>query len=166
MSAYSVIYFRKHGSMPGGGSGSGSHVPVDEQTKYAFSSNPHDEFDADEELAGGSHHAAGSSHRDEEEDYEVLHPHPEDEGGGHYDAPPPVNPHYGGVGAAGGLESDTSYHGASYHQTPDPFRNPSPNPSYHSRQPSAAGDPFRDDLDQGGWNSGGRVEFPDHHDYR
>ena len=154
--------------MPAGAAaGSGSHIPVDEQTKYAFSSNPHDEFDADEELAGGTHHPRGRPHRDEEEeDYEVLHPHPEDEAGGHYDAPPPVKPHYGG---AAGLESDTSYHGASssqHHQASDPFRNPSPSPSYHSRQPSAAKDPFRDELYQGGWHPDGRVEFPDHNNYR
>ena len=160
-----VVYYRKNGAMPGGDTG--GHVPVDEQTKYAFSSNPHDEFDADEELAGSHHNEGRAPHGDEEDDYEVLHPHPENEGSGPYDAPPSPHQPYGPNSI--GMDNDTSYHGASSlsssHPQSDPFRNPSPNPSYHSRQHSV-GDPFRDEMDHGDYPSGSRVQIPDHNDYR
>ena len=159
--------------------------PIEDHTKHAFSSNPHehDEFNtSDPELGGTAHgyqnpHAAAAE--DEEEGYEVLHPQPDDEHAGWGQRPNELS---------GGLGEDTSYHGATgYGQHQDPFRNPSPYrdpspaPSYHQggsyEHPSAlhvgagTGDPFRDDLglshEQGGYAGvGGRVNIPDVNDFR
>ncbi|KAL8742738.1 MAG: hypothetical protein Q9190_004831 [Brigantiaea leucoxantha] len=83
ISVKNLLYYRRNGSLPGATpSHNISHpLPIsdeDDQTKYAFSSNPHDEFDEEEEAG---HYGAGSSSggagiaggRREDAAYEVLH---------------------------------------------------------------------------------------------
>ncbi len=185
MSIYALLYYRRNGSMPGA---TPSNRPIEDQTKYAFSPNPHehDEFNTSDPEIGGTAHGYQNPHAaavDDEDDYEVLHPQPADEGVEAW------GQRHGNSELGG---EDTSYHGANtgYSQRPphqDPFRNPSPYrdpspaPSYHQggsyEHPSAlqagggAGDPFRDDLGlshaQGGYSgAGGRVNIPDVNDFR
>ena len=161
---------------------------IEDQTKYAFSSNPHehDEFNTSDPELGASEGAHGyqnphAASAEDEDEYEVLHPQPVDEGEdrwGHPQRPGEL------------VSEDTSYHGANtgyglqqQHQdpfrNPSPYRDPSPGPSYHQggsyEHPSAlhagAGDPFRDDLalshEQGGYaGAGGRINIPDANDFR
>ena len=177
ISVYGLIYYRKNGSLPGA-THAAEPVPIEDQTKYAFSSNPHDDFDEEEALGPRSDR--------QDDDYELLH-------GDRAYAPSPLG------GAAGG-DDDTAYHGGQtrydhpdqLHPVQDPFRGRTPSPmgygssdtSYHgaaggagasggayARPPAelqgAAGDPFRDDLalshDHGGYAAGGRsrVDFPE-----
>ena len=161
--------------------------PIEDQTKYAFSSNPHehDEFNTSDPEVGGTaaahgYHNPHVASAEDEDDYEVLHPQPVDEGEDWRH-----QQHTSELGS-----EDTSYHGANtgfglQQQQQDPFRNPSPyrdpspGPSYHqggsyehpSTLQAAAGDPFRDDLalshEHGGYSgAGGRVNIPDVNDFR
>ncbi|KAL8700851.1 MAG: hypothetical protein Q9201_005221 [Fulgogasparrea decipioides] len=179
ISVRNLLYYRRNGSLPGATPDRGaiSHpLPLhdeDDQAKYAFSSNPHDEFDEhdDEEAASGAHGARPN--------YEVLHNaddtlHP----GG---APPWQNQHIPSTANLGRYDEDTSYHpqtsSSGAPQLPphrDPFRDRSPSPyrvhnppaselaggedtGYHGRYDrpeeigqglgqGQAGDPFGDDL--------------------
>ncbi|KAL8828512.1 MAG: hypothetical protein Q9191_002551 [Dirinaria sp. TL-2023a] len=184
MSIYSLLYYRQNGSMPG--ATPSNQQPIEDQTKYAFSSNPHehDEFNTSDPEIGGAHghqnpHVAADDTEDAE--YEVLHPQPEEEEGA-------AGPHWSQGHSELGAGADTSYHGAgsygTHHQQQqqqpeDPFRNPSPyreHSPYRDPHPSvlqagAVGDPFRDDLalshDAGGYGAGGgRVNIPDVNDFR
>ncbi len=173
ISVYSLIYYRKNGSLPGTTRGA-EPVPIEDQTKYAFSSNPHDDFDEEEALGP-------RSGRQDDDDYELLH-------GDRAHAPSPL---------AGGVDDDTAYHGGQrpydapdqLHPAQDPFRGKAPSPmgydtgdtSYHgaggagaggaygrpAELQGGAGDPFRDDLalshDHGGYAAGGesRLAFPE-----
>lgn len=182
MSIYALLYYRQNGSMPG--ATASTQQPIEDQTKYAFSSNPHehDEFNtSDPEIGAHGHqnpHVAADDGEDAE--YEVLHPQPEEEAAG---------PHWSQGHSELGADDDTSYHGAgAYGAQPqeNPFRNPSP---YREHSPyrdpgsggyehppalqvGSAGDPFRDDLglshDAAGYAAGrgGRVSIPDVNDFR
>lgn len=176
-SVYSLVYFRKHGSLPGAASRSSD--TIEDQTKYAFSSNPHDELDEDVDDHGIR------PERHEEDEHALLHTNTEDGthpgrplSWGREHAPSP----FGGEGYD---EADTSYHGGNYPQPPKhghtknttkPYGPPAGTPLYdanHTTLPRRdyepprreAGDPFRDDLalshDHGGYVGGNRVNFPD-----
>ena len=190
ISIKNVLYYRRNGSLPGTTPSHNISNPIpihdeDDQAKYAFSSNPHDEFDEEEEAG----HAGGTNYEllhDAHGADDNLHPsrqwaNPSTANLGHYDNP---------------QEIDTGYHGGNVSssgapQLPphrDPFRDRSPSPyrvhdppsevedtGYHGRydpspqrqQQPQAGDPFRDDLAMGhdhGGRGNGRVDFP-HADY-
>ncbi|KAI4267535.1 MAG: hypothetical protein L6R38_008216 [Xanthoria sp. 2 TBL-2021] len=189
ISIKNLLYYRRNGSLPGLTSSSQHPTPLplhedDDQTKYAFSSNPHDEFDnEDEHLGAGPSTAPNTS-------YELLHD-------SHaHENPSTTNTHSGPYD-----EEDTSYHGSTLANPPqlpphrDPFRDRDPSPyrvqhpvdeedtgfqgrydttgyGNHGAGAAGAGDPFRDDLalshDHGGYagaeGAGGRVAFP-HADY-
>lgn len=193
ISVKNLLYYRRNGSLP---NTTTTHAaqPLpnhdeDDQAKYAFSSNPHDQFDEDEEAGHG---AGGSTN------YEVLHPATDDHdgaGGHHPWASQQSNlstshlPRYDDPDRI-----DTSYHGttttSSAPQLPphrDPFRDRSPSPYRMHNPPPAelgeedtgyhggdgrgrydpnlrreAGDPFRDDLAvRNEHGGGGRVDFPE-----
>ncbi|KAL8995400.1 MAG: hypothetical protein Q9188_006825 [Gyalolechia gomerana] len=178
ISIKNLLYYRRNGSLPGITPSHEAHpVPnqdEDDQVKYAFSSNPHDQFDEDEEAGGGG----GRQHEDSST-YEVLHPssttaaHDDpwrqqhnnpttsNLGGGRYDDPDAIDTSYHGTSTAGisNLPPQLPPHR-------DPFRDRSPSP-YRVHNPPAemddtgysgvggrygnsgggeAGDPFRDDL--------------------
>ncbi|KAL8771431.1 MAG: hypothetical protein Q9209_003099 [Squamulea sp. 1 TL-2023] len=189
ISIKNLLYYRRNGSLPGTTSSHPQPLPLhddDDQTKYAFSSNPHDEFDNEDDVGGGPSQQPGTS-------YELLHDthghHPAGDdnlrpGGGGYDNPSTTN-----LGPYD--DEDTSYHSTTLASAPqlpphrDPFRSRDPSPyrvhnppdaeldgeedtGYRSRydpNPQAGpqgGDPFRDDLalshDHGGYGSGPKVE--------
>lgn len=180
MSIYSLLYYRQNGSMPA--ATPANQQPIEDQTKYAFSSNPHehDEFNtSDPEIGAHGHQNPHVADDTEDAEYEVLHPQPEEA---------TVGPHWSQGHSELGAGADTSYHGAGAYgaqQHEDPFRNPSP---YREHSPyrdpgsggyehppvlqaGGAGDPFRDDLglshDAGGYGAGGgRVNIPDVNDFR
>lgn len=163
----------------------------DDQTKYAFSANPHDDLDEDIE----DQPPAIRPHRRDDDEYVLLHTDTED--GTHpgrplswgrdrerdrdrdHAASPPL-------GGRTFEQADTSYHGgATYNARSqiDPMGNPfaehlpptrqnvydpdnTPGSSSHGDPNPQAGDPFRDDLGlshaQAGYTRGGeRVEFPE-----
>lgn len=178
-----LLYFRKHGSLPG--SAPRAPDPIEDQTKYAFSSNPHDEFDEDLE------ERATRPQRREDDEYALLHTTTEDGthpgrplSWGREHAPSPV-------GGNDFNSADTSYHGGGHHSqsgrhTPhgDTYKESLPpagtnlndssssNGRYYgssSQQPPRlpryeVSDPFGDDMavrrDDGRSPSGGRVDFP------
>ncbi|KAL8840546.1 MAG: hypothetical protein Q9170_001299 [Blastenia crenularia] len=189
ISIQNLLYYRRNGSLPG--TTPQSHpLPAhdeDDQAKYAFSSNPHDEFDEDEERGGRGH---------EDSTYEVLHTSADDihtDGNGLRPWGQSSNNNNLSTSNLGRYDDpdriDTSYHGTSgiSAQPPqlpphrDPFRDRSPSPyrvhnpplaeaeedtGYHGGRydPSPhrgheAGDPFRDENEHGGF--GGRAEFPE-----
>lgn len=159
----------------------------DDQTKYAFSSNPHDDLDEDIE----DQPPAVRPHRRDDDEYALLHTDTED--GAHPGRPlswgrdrdrdHAANKPMGGQTLD---EADTSYHGGAAYNARS-RRAPEENPfaehlpptrqnvydtdnaagsSFHGGQSAQAGDPFRDDLAlshaQAGYNRAGeRVEFPD-----
>lgn len=189
ISVYNLIEFRKTGVIPGPPMHSSEPVE-DDQTKYAFSSNPHDDLDEDIE----DQPPAVRPHRRDDDEYALLHTdtedgtHPgrplswgrdrsRDRGRDHAASPPSGEQTFD--------EADTSYHGgASYDARSriapegNPFAEHLPptrrnlydtdnatGSSSHAGQNSEAGDPFRDDLAlshaQAGYTRGGeRVEFP------
>ena len=155
LSIWALLYFRRNGSLPGSTTSPGA-VPIADQTKYAFSSNPHDADDFDEEahdLHNADDHTdaaydphimsgGGRGGRDEDE-YHSLQADTEE--GTHPGRPPSWGQQHQQNTGPSELGEDTSYHGASsypqrqpspYDPTPaqDPFRNPSP-----YRQPSPRG---------------------------
>lgn len=173
------MYFRKNGSLPGNTSHPSD--PIEDQTKYAFSSNPHDELD--EEIED---HAVRPE-RHEEDEHALLHTNTED--GTHPGRPlswgreHTPSPHSG----EGFDEADTSYHGGGLYPKPPPHAQRGDRFSQHPQSVGtplydanhttfhdrgsysppqyAAGDPFRDDLafshDHTEHSSNGRVNFPD-----
>lgn len=182
ISIRNLIHFRKHGSLPG--SGPRAPDPIEDQTKYAFSSNPHDEFDEDLE------DRATRPPRREDDEYALLHTTTEDGthpgrplSWGREHAPSPLNDFD---------SADTSYHGGRNHSQSgrhqphgDTYKESLPpagtnlndssgssNGRYHgsgaqqlSRPPRyEVSDPFGDDQalrrDDGRSASGERVEFP------
>lgn len=187
ISVYNLLQFRKTGVIPGPTRPS---EPVeDDQTKYAFSSNPHDDLDEDLE----DQPPAVRPHRRDDDEYALLHTDTED--GTHPGRPLSwgrdrvrdrdlaASPQPGGHTFD---EADTSYHGGATYNSrsrispegnpfaenlPPARRNvydtdPGTGSSSHGGQSSQAGDPFRDDLAlshaQAGYTRGGeRVEFPD-----
>lgn len=183
ISVYNLIEFRKTGVIPGPTRPS---EPVeDDQTKYAFSSNPHDDLDEDIE----DQPPPVRPHGRDDDQYALLHTDTED--GTHPGRPLSWgrDRDHGPSPPTGGQtfdEADTSYHGgATYNagsriapegnpfadQLPPPRRNVydtdnATESSSHGGQSAQAGDPFRDDLAlshaQAGYTRGGeRVEFPD-----
>lgn len=159
----------------------------DDQTKYAFSSNPHDDLDEDIE----DQPPAVRPHRRDDDEYALLHTDTEDgthpgrplSWGRDRDQDRRASPPSGGQTFD---EADTSYHGgATYNAHPqihpegNPFAEPLPptrrnlydtdnatGSSSHDGQSQQAGDPFRDDLAlshaQAGYTRDGeRVKFPD-----
>ena len=181
ISIRNLVYFRKHGSLPG----SAPRAPdsIEDQTKHAFSSNPHDEFDEDLE------DRATRPPRHEDDEYALLHTTTEDGthpgrplSWGREHAPSPINDFD---------SADTSYHGGGHHSQSgrhpphgDTYKETLPpagtnlndsngsNGRYYgsgSQQPSRppryeVSDPFGDDMavrrDDGRSASGGRVGFP------
>lgn len=194
ISVKNLLYYRRNGSLPGTTPSHEAHpLPnhdEDDQAKYAFSSNPHDQFDEEEE-------AGGRQHDDPSSTYEVLHPSSNTAADDHNDPWRQThNPNQSSNLRYDDPDAiDTSYHPTTTRisdlppQLPphrDPFRDRSPSPyrvhnppddgdedtGYHGRQTGgAAGDPFRDDLALsheyggygagGGGGSGGRVDFPE-----
>lgn len=173
ISVYSLIYFRKNGSLPGNASHRSD--PIEDQTKYAFSSNPHDELD--EDITDN----AVRPERHEDDEHALLHTTTEDGthpgrplSWGREHAPTPIH-------GEGFDETDTSYHGSvSYPKPPphaqsanrrSPHRSPIGTPLYdanhtvfhdgnsYSPPQYAAGDPFRDELALN--HDSGRVQFPE-----
>ncbi|KAL8677626.1 MAG: hypothetical protein Q9186_005961 [Xanthomendoza sp. 1 TL-2023] len=179
ISIKNLLYYRRNGSLPGANPSHPQPLPLhddDDQTRYAFSSNPHDEFDNEDDV-GGSSNAPNTS-------YELLHDSQHHQptaggdnslrpGGGRYDNPSTTN--------LGPYDEDTSYHSTTLAaggapQLPphrDPFRDRDPSPYRVHNPPAAAemegeddtgyrgrydpspnrhggrgegGDPFRDDL--------------------
>ncbi|KAL8812145.1 MAG: hypothetical protein Q9200_001262 [Gallowayella weberi] len=179
ISIKNLLYYRRNGSLPGTNPSHPQPLPLhddDDQTRYAFSSNPHDEFDNEDDV-GGPSNAPNTS-------YELLHDtqhhHPTAggndslrPGGGRYDNPSTTN--------LGPYDEDTSYHSTTLAasgapQLPphrDPFRDRDPSPYRVHNPPTTAemegeddtgyrgrynpspnrhggsgegGDPFRDDL--------------------
>lgn len=185
ISVYNLLHFRKTGSLPG--PVRPSEAVEDDQTKYAFSANPHDDLDEDIE-----NQPTVRSQRHDDDEYALLHTDTQD--GTHPGRPlswgreqPTTKP---GIGQT--LDgADTSYHGGRGNYNPAPLAPhtdaPGENPfaehlpptrtnvydttpaasgSYHARNRSDAGDPFRDDLalshDQSGYaGRSGRVNFPE-----
>lgn len=170
-----MIYFRKNGSLPG----NVSHPPdrIEDQTKYAFSSNPHDELDEDAE-----DHAVRPE-RHEEDEYALLHTNTEE--GTHPGRPLSWGREH--APSQGGFdEADTSYHGGRAHPKPPPHASvedrfnqlppPVGTPLYDANHTTfhgadnysppqyAAGDPFRDDQafshDDSEHAGAERVNFP------
>ncbi|KAL8916719.1 MAG: hypothetical protein Q9172_006174 [Xanthocarpia lactea] len=176
ISVKNLLYYRRNGSLPNTTSSHPQPLPLhendDDQTKYAFSSNPHDEFDNEDDNIGGPSTAPNTS-------YELLHDthghHPASgenslrPGAGRYDNPSTTN-----LGPYD--DEDTSYHSTTLANPPqlpphqDPFRDRDPSPyrvhnpppanveedttGYQGRyDPSphrpelqgSAGDPFRDE---------------------
>ncbi|KAL9605510.1 MAG: hypothetical protein Q9204_009494 [Flavoplaca sp. TL-2023a] len=186
ISIKNLLYYRRNGSNPALTSASISHpIPLhedDDQTKYAFSSNPHDDYDNDDEHLGNAGPSTAPNTT-----YELLHDSQRPDVG--------ANPH-----SSGPYDEDTSYHSTTLASAPqlpphrDPFRDRDPSPyrvqqrvedeedaGYQGRYDAdgygggaaaaGAGDPFRDDLalshDHGGYaggsggeNGSGRVDFP------
>ncbi|KAI4268435.1 MAG: hypothetical protein LQ337_007843 [Flavoplaca oasis] len=187
ISIKNLLYYRRNGSNPALTSTSISHpIPLhddDDQTKYAFSSNPHDDYDNDDEHLGNAGPSTAPNTT-----YELLHDSQRPDIGG--------NAH-----SSGPYDEDTSYHSTTLASAPqlpphrDPFRSRDPSPyrvqqrvedeedtGYQGRYDASgyggaadgqggAGDPFRDDLalshDHGGYAGGsgggtgsGRVDFP------
>ncbi|KAI4214056.1 MAG: hypothetical protein LQ351_003460 [Letrouitia transgressa] len=190
ISVKNLLYYRRNGSLPGATPSHNISHPLplsdeDDQAKYAFSSNPHDEFDEEEEHGGNPYGASSSGGRREDAAYEVLHDqahqydhdntlHPDNHS---WNNPSVTNLQPGHV-PYDPDDIDTSYHPSNTgapHLPPhrDPFRDRSPSPyrvqqtsevedtSYRGRYgasphpPGQAGDPFRDDA--------GRVDFPEGH---
>lgn len=73
ISIRALMHFRKHGSLPTASSPSRASDPIEDQTKYAFSSNPHDEFDDDLE-----DRTARPPPRRDDNEYALLHTNTED----------------------------------------------------------------------------------------
>ncbi|KAL8768398.1 MAG: hypothetical protein Q9194_005716, partial [Teloschistes cf. exilis] len=71
ISVRNALYFRRNGSLPGTTTTQAAHpLPTtdeDDQAKYAFSSNPHDEFDEHEDAEASGSGAHGGTN------YELLH---------------------------------------------------------------------------------------------
>lgn len=180
MSIYGLIHYRKSGSLPG--SAPQPSDPIEDQTKYAFSSNPHDELDEDVE-----DHAVRTQ-RHEDDEYALLHTNTED--GTHPGRPLSWGREHVPSPFSGEDfdKADTSYRGgrqynkSAQHDTDGdgdarlpPLRtnpydtNDTNDTSYHGRESPLpprrhAEDPFRDDLalshDHGGFSSESRVNFP------
>lgn len=176
-----LLYFRKHGSLPG--SAPRAPDPIEDQTKYAFSSNPHDEFDEDLE------DRTTRPQRREDDEYALLHTTTEDGthpgrplSWGREHAPSPLNDFESADTTyhGGGSRSQSGRHppdGDTYKESLPPAGTNlndtnSSNGRYHglrsqqaSRPPRyEVNDPFGDDLalgrDNGRSASGGRVDFP------
>ncbi|KAL8725428.1 MAG: hypothetical protein Q9166_007360 [cf. Caloplaca sp. 2 TL-2023] len=176
VSIKNLLYYRRNGSLPATTPSHPQPLPLhddDDQTKYAFSSNPHDEYDNEDDLGGPSQPNAS---------YELLHDshaHHSTAGGddtlrpgdgGRYDNPSTTN-----LGPYD--DEDTSYHSTTLANPPqlpphrNPFRDRDPSPYRVHNPPAAevedtgyqgrydpnphgpetvghgqAGDPFRDDL--------------------
>ena len=124
---------------------------MEAQTTYAFSSNPNDEEDNENEISNSPPRLPEHNFDD---DYALLHTNTED--GQH-----PGRPLSWGREDAEDLPSyhetdryDTEYHGAG------PYNS---EPQSHLNQ--SGGDPFRDDLalshDHGGYANPPRVDFPE-----
>ena len=151
ISIYGVIYYRKNGSLPGTTTRTQDPNSIESQTKSAFSSNPHDNFDADEELGL-------RPDRNEDDEYTLLHT---DTSEGTHPGRPLS---WGREHAPGEDGYDTSYHGGgAYNPQPDTHA-ANPFNASHELPEIQAGDPFRDDLglshEHGGYDSGGIVPFP------
>ncbi|KAI4103407.1 MAG: hypothetical protein L6R37_003846 [Teloschistes peruensis] len=187
ISIRNAIYFRRNGSLPGTTTQAAHPLPTtdeDDQAKYAFSSNPHDELDEHEDAeASGSGVHGGTN-------YELLH----DSGGNDALYPPGNRPWQSNsnnhsTSNLGHYDEDTSYHSttaatttAAPPQLPphrDPVRDRDPSPyRVHNPPPppplghetgrydrpddvGAGGDPFADDLamshDHGGYGKPGAV---------
>ncbi|KAL8923683.1 MAG: hypothetical protein Q9208_004435 [Pyrenodesmia sp. 3 TL-2023] len=199
ISVKNLLFYRRNGSLPGiNTSPTGAHpLPHhhttdddDDQAKYAFSSNPNDHFDEDDDTPTGGPSITGRN-----TNYEVLHPAPDDHDTGLHPSTSsrPWNQTNASSTNLGRYDADddTAYHGTSSSTVPppqlpphrDPFRDRSPSPyrvhnppppveveggdtSYHGRyarphsRQGEAGDPFRDEL-AGGREHGGRVDFPE-----
>lgn len=156
-----AVHFRRTGSLPGRSTPS-NRVVDDDQTKYAFSANPHD--DVDEDIEDHPPTQPKPSQREDDE-YALLHTDTED--GTHPGRPLSWGREHAPTPPGGVVfdATNTSYHGgrvptprANVYATNDP-------PAYGSdlRQ---AGDPFRDDVplshEQSRYGGGGgRVQFPD-----
>ena len=178
-----LLYFRKHGILPG--SAPRAPDPIEDQTKYAFSSNPHDEFDEDVQ------DRATRPQRREDDEYALLHTTTEDGthpgrplSWGREHAPSPLGGH-------DFENADTTYHGGGIRNQPGRFQphgdsykeglppagtnlndSSGSNGRYHglgSQLPPRlprydVGDPFGDDLALGRDDersaSGERVDFP------
>ncbi|KAL8854137.1 MAG: hypothetical protein Q9221_001059 [Calogaya cf. arnoldii] len=193
ISIKNLLYYRRNGALPGASQHGPTPLPLhddDDQTKYAFSSNPHDEFDNEDEHLGPGPSAPNTT-------YELLHD-------SHAHENPSSNTNINTNTHIGPYDDeDTSYHSTTLANPPqlpphrDPFRDRDPSP-YRVQHPeeetgygnggrydtsyghgagagaAGAGDPFRDDLalshDHGGYaggegaGAGGRVAFP-HADY-
>ena len=183
ISIYSLIYYRKNGYLPGSRPEISDPMAVEAQ-KYAFSSNPHDEPEDNNDgvETGIAHPPRGRDNGGDE--YALLHTdthegHPgrplswgREPSIGHHDEAdhhPSGGPYHPAYRQHG--EQDTAYHGGGAydpHQPQhleDPFKDPTNAPTL-KYQP---GDPFRYELSSNEENKsyGGsdeRVNFP-HADY-
>ena len=73
-----LYYYRKNGRLPPPNDATSHAIPLDDdQDKYAFSSNPHDDLDAEEGFNDDVHrppHSRNTSHGPNDDDeYELLH---------------------------------------------------------------------------------------------
>lgn len=161
LSIKTAVHFRRTGSLPGHTAPS-NRVVDDDQTKYAFSANPHDDVDEDVE-----DHTTAQPKPTQREDDEHALLHTDTEDGTHPGRPLSWGREHAPTPPGGVVfdATDTSYHGrriptprANVYATNDP-------PTYGSDH-RQAGDPFRDDVllshEQGRYDGGGgRVQFPD-----
>lgn len=147
----------------------------DDQTKYAFSANPHDDLDEDLE----DHSTARPPRRRDDDQYALLHTDTED--GTHPGRPlswgREHSPSAPGVGQVL-HDADTSYHGGRTNNHDRLSRKAPANNPFKEHVPPVrknvydagdagtaypSGDPFRDDLalSHGPNGGGGRVNFPE-----
>lgn len=162
LSIKTAVHFRRTGSLPGHTSPSNRGVDED-QAKYAFSANPHD--DVEEDIEDRPPTQPKPTQREDDE-HALLHTDTED--GTHPGRPLSWGREHAPT-PAGGLifdATDTSYHGG---RVPVPRANvyayATNNPPTYGSDRRQAGDPFRDDVPlshgQSRYGGGGRAQFPD-----
>lgn len=160
LSIKTAVHFRRTGSLPGHTSPSNRGVDED-QAKYAFSANPHD--DVEEDIEDRPPTQPKPTQREDDE-HALLHTDTED--GTHPGRPLSWGREHAPT-PAGGLifdATDTSYHGG---RVPVPRANVyvTNNPPTYGSDRRQAGDPFRDDVPlshgQSRYGGGGRAQFPD-----